>query len=935
MKKSLSLLVAIAMVFSMFASVAFAADAAQPSTQEKFDALKEQGIFSGYPDGSAGLDRNMTRAEFSKVLTLINSLKEDAAASTYKDVPANHWAKGFIGAVTKAELMNGVGANKFDPSGNVTIEAMATTLVRALDLEPVEGAEVAGASAWAAGYVQAAIDAKILPEASNYKVAAKRAQLVDATYAFVGGVVTVKSVDAVDAKTVKVTFSDDQVVTKQLDTALEVGKATKVSVEYNGKTYEVEVTYNAAAVTAKQTGAKKITLEFNKAVTKDLAIEVKYLSQTVTVTKTFADDLRSVVLTAGYLPAGDITVKAGDAEAVTVKTEAEKATKVTIGADSLQKANNQNLQVKTVNQFNEDMPYEAINVSAFNSSKGQTITVNKTTDGYSIDLADVTVGNVTTEIAKLDDVIVVSASNTLGQYDSKSFKVTSASAATKITIDAVQPLKDKTRISVASGENTGLVLPVTLTDQYGKTVKLPKTSAIKLDSSANGQTVWANNFQIGGIVFYVGGTGHINSIAVDDNGKVTFDAAVAGNVIISASNPQAVGANASISFTINEANAVKELKLSYPASIVVKGESVTIPFTAIDSYGAAMGNKDVTIDGSKVLLQSTVQFDGAPFVNAKGELVVKFKNAGNAVVQAVVNGLITSTISLKVEDTPTVKSIAGLKSDVLTTLEEKATLAVGNDKVQYVDSLGRTKDADASFTIAVKDGSSNIIKIVPGSKTIEAVAAGSKEVTITYAGVSTNVTFTVVKTADIKSYEIQSIGTVYGGKDSAGHAQTAGSVYAVQVKLNGKTESGTAVVLENAIADNVTSSDLSVLAVDSATKKVFGLKAGKSTVVAYKSGSKAAEVEVTVSEAAPVATSLKFGADEYTVKVGAKVTVTIEQKDQYGQVDTTPGFLSVDATVAKVTTGFELEGVKQGVVTATYVTQNGLTATTSIVVNNN
>lgn len=926
MKKSLSLLVAITMVFSMFASVAFAADKAAPTQDEKFDALKELGIFSGFPDGSKGLDLNMTRAQFAKVLTVGNQLEENAAASTYSDVSATHWAKGFIGAVTEAQLMQGKGNNKFDPNGNVTIEELAKTLVLSLGLEPVEGATVAGASAWAVGYVQAALDAQIIPSFTNYKAAATRGQLVDAIYNIVAGdQVTVKSAEAVDAKTVKVTFSDDQSVTKTLDTALEVGKATKVSVEYNGKTYEVEVTLEGLKVAkATQTGAKKITLEFNKAVTKDLAIDVKYLSQAVTVTKTFADDLKSVVLTAGYLPAGDISVKAGDAEAVTVKAEAEKATKVSIGADSLQKANGQNLVAKTFNQFNEEMPYENINVTAYNTTKGTNIAVNKTVDGYIIDLADKVVGGVTTEIAKLDDVIVVQASNTLGQYDSKSFKVTSASAATKIVIDAVQPLKDKTRISVQSGENTGLVLPITLTDQYGKTVKLPKTAKIDLNTGGT----WTNNFQIGGILFYVGGTGHINNIVVDENGKVTFDAVAAGNIVLSASNPQAVGANASVAFVINDANAVKELKINNPVAQVVKGETVTIPFTAIDSYGAAMANKDVTIDGTKVLLQSTVAFDGTPFVNAKGELVVKFKNAGNAVVQAVVNGLITSTISFEVKDTPTTQSILGFKSDVLTTLEVTASAAIGDDKVQFVDSLGRTKDTGAGYTLAVKDNSTDVITIA--GHTITAVAAGSKVVTITFDGKSTDVTITVVKSSDIKSYEVQSIGTVYGEK-----SQTAASNYAVEVKLNGKTEGGTAVVLANAVADNVTSSDLSVLGVTGS--KVFGLKAGKSTVTAYKGDNKVT-VEVTVSEATPIAATVKFLKDEYTVTKGQTVEISIEQKDQYGKIDALAGFLSVNSEYATYTkkdaTTFVITGVKQGVVTATYTTANGVTATTSIVVNN-
>src|SRR5690554_1337175 len=71
MRKSLSLLLAIAMVFSMFSSLAFAADETTLTAQQKYDALAAKGIFAGLADGSAGLDQNMNRAQFARVSALI------------------------------------------------------------------------------------------------------------------------------------------------------------------------------------------------------------------------------------------------------------------------------------------------------------------------------------------------------------------------------------------------------------------------------------------------------------------------------------------------------------------------------------------------------------------------------------------------------------------------------------------------------------------------------------------------------------------------------------------------------------------------------------------------------------------------------------------------------------------------------------------------
>jgi len=849
MKKSLSLLVAITMVFSMFASVAFAADQ-ELTTQQKFDALKEAGIVSGFPDGSAGLDKNMTRAQFAKVLTLINELEANAAASTYSDVSANHWAKGFIGAVTAEKLMNGVGNNKFDPNGNVTIEALAKTLVLSLGLEPVEGAEVAGASAWAAGYVQAALDAKLIPAVASYKTAATRGQLVDAAYAYVA----------------------DKLVGD-----LKVTKAA-------------------------QTGAKKITLEFSKAVTKDLAIEVKYLSTTVSVTKTFADDLKSVVLAAAYLPAGDIVIKAGDAEAVTVKAEAEKAAKVSITAESLQKAANQDLGIKKFNQFNEETSVgQAVYTNVYNSTKG--IDLKAVLASGKLDLSK-------DDNAKVDDVIVVSAYTADGLNDTKSFKVTAASSATKIELGVPAPLTDKTRITVGEKD---LVLPVKLSDQFGKSVKLGVYST----SVSNGQ------FKLDGITFLVGGDGAIDNITVNSDGVVKFEATKAGNVIISASNP-ATGAYGSVSFKIEAAAALKELKLQNPASMVVAGEDVIVPFTATDSFGGAIAGKDV--DLSKVTFLNTVAFASAPKINAKGELVLKFSTNGSATIQAVIGGVITSTVSFDVLAAATTKSISGLK-DVVTTLENGASVGLAAKNIQIVDNYGRTSTLDsvtgATYTVNIVSGP---FTYDVASASLKATDVGTGKITISYNGLtSSEIAVASVKSDDIKSYEIKSVGTLYGFDKNV-----VGSSYAKAVELNGKLANGTSVALKNVAPDFVSSSDQGV--VQTSGTKVFALKAGKSTVAAYLGGNKVAEAEVTASDAAPVATTVAFGKSEYTVAVNGKVTVSVEVKDQYGVVITPAGFLaSKDASVATVN-GLEVTGVKKGIATVSYVTSNGTTATATIAV---
>jgi ribosomal protein L22 len=733
---------------------------------------------------------------------------------------------------------------------------LAKTLVLTLGLEPVEGAKVDGTSAWAAGYVQAALDAKLIDSVTDFKVPAKRALLVEATYEYVQA---------------------------QNPAVLKVSKAS-------------------------QTGAKKITLEFNKPVTKDLAIEAKYLSTSVALkSKTFADDLKSVVLEAGYLPAGDIVIKAGDAEAVTVKVEAEKAAKVSITTESLQVAANQDLGIKKFNQFNEETSVgQAVYTNVYNSTKGKDLKAVLASGKLDLSNAD---------NAKVDDVVIVSVYTNDGLSDTKSFKLTAASSATKIEFSAVAPLKDKTRITV--GEE-GLVLPVKFADQYGKSVTLATYNT----QVVNGQ------FNLSGITFLVGGDGAISNIKVDDKGVITFKAEKAGNVIISASNP-ATGAYASTSFKIEGAAVLKELKLSNPAAMVVQGEDVVIPFTAIDTFGGAIAGKDLNIAQANIM--STVGFTYK--INAKGELVFNFTGKGNATVNAVVNGLITSTVSLEVLEASTVKSVQGLK-DVTTTLESGASVDIAAKNIQVVDNYGRVKTVDqiagANFSIAATGD----FTYANGKLTATAGKVSTGELEITYSdanvtGVkSAKIAIASVKSDDIKSFEIKSVGTLY-----ANDKNVAGGAYTKAVELNGKTAGGTVVALVSAAPSFVSSSDESIVKVDTVTKSVYALKAGKATVAAYLNGNKVAEAEVTTSDAAPVATTVKLDKDEYAVAIGGTVTVSVEVKDQYGVVISPAGLLAVkEGKDFATVNGLVVTGVKKGTATVSYVTSNGTSATATIVV---
>ncbi|ANS76124.1 hypothetical protein AWM70_17310 [Paenibacillus yonginensis] len=317
MKKILSVALSTAMAFSMFASVAFGADAATTPDQ-KFEALKAAGIVNGLPDGLAHLEKTLTRAELAKIITNSLGLKPVEGVYTYKDknYGPNHWAAPFIEAVTSAKIMQGSvvnGKQFFNPNDNVTAQELAIVLTRALKLEvPTTGVDN-NAAAWAKGEVQAAINAGFLEANTNWTAAATRSQAIVAAYAVweKSQLPTVTSANVVDATHVDVTLSTGEVVKVELKTALEPNVETPIEFQdAAGNTLSTKVTYVVTTATkvdsVTATNLKEVTVTFDGTVDETSAEQVALYSvvrditgaNATTIEKaTVSADKKSVVLT--------------------------------------------------------------------------------------------------------------------------------------------------------------------------------------------------------------------------------------------------------------------------------------------------------------------------------------------------------------------------------------------------------------------------------------------------------------------------------------------------------------------------------------------------------------------------------------------------------------------------------------------------------------
>ena len=92
--------------------------------------LVEKGVINGMTADTFAPDAGLTRAQFCAIVVRALGLSQEKTAE-FTDVLQSDWFCGFVGAASKAGIVNGVGNGKFNPQGAITREQAATMLARA------------------------------------------------------------------------------------------------------------------------------------------------------------------------------------------------------------------------------------------------------------------------------------------------------------------------------------------------------------------------------------------------------------------------------------------------------------------------------------------------------------------------------------------------------------------------------------------------------------------------------------------------------------------------------------------------------------------------------------------------------------------------------------------------------------------------------------
>jgi len=117
-------------------------------------ALVDNKVLTGYPDGTFKPDNLITRAEVAVALTkLTNRTSQHSTAENlyiFSDLADYGWAKGYINIMAQVGIVRGVTDTKFEPGRNISYAELITMLIRTK-----AGAEsvVEGYGVWPENYI--------------------------------------------------------------------------------------------------------------------------------------------------------------------------------------------------------------------------------------------------------------------------------------------------------------------------------------------------------------------------------------------------------------------------------------------------------------------------------------------------------------------------------------------------------------------------------------------------------------------------------------------------------------------------------------------------------------------------------------------------------------------------------------------------------------
>ncbi|WP_270166258.1 S-layer homology domain-containing protein [Paenibacillus sp. SYP-B4298] len=751
MKKSLSLLVAIAMVFSMFSAVAAAAS-------ESGTKLQGLGVIKGNQNGDLLEDANWLRQDVAVLMSRLagkeTEAKETVKSHTFTDVRGTFY-DGYISWAKENNFMQGNSATNFGFDNEITYKEFATVILRALGVDTSDYSKIG----------ELAIAAGIIDDKLN-----------------------------LDEKAVRGVTYD--IITTALDKEVD---GQKLGTKLGLPGYEVV----APAIAVAPTAVKEVTVTFNKEIATDKAkFELKRGNATVTVDKvTYSEDKKVAKLELNSkLIAGDYTVVAKDATeaelTASFSAENEKVANIEFVGDKFALGTNDDangsvnsneieISYKVTNQYGEDVSKTFGGSVNFQPSKGE---VKSKTNGVLVVKNSLT--GVTFTIGEKVFVNANYSNGTNNVFVSNTFEVGAQARVNEVTVKELYHPEGK-KISAGSTFSEYTIL-FEAHDQYGNNITNLTKLANELNVYVTNQTIFDIATSSASKANFVDGQGKdknqlgLKLKAPNTNGYIMEGT----NSIVF--NSTFTGKQTKFDVEVTKGSAVETITLTSPSSVAIGDKKVTVPYQAVDGNGNEVTKYDDLVN--RITLNSSFPTaadgkDALRFVKdsttgkATIELHLTNVNAkGTYSMSAYVkNSPAQSTVQVTVNERPAPSYIKKVDFDRNKILKNDGTASfeVKLDKIVIEDTLSRNwklEDNTGAYEAKLTHVSGTNFAIADATlpTTIEANASGTGRYKVTLwkkavdgeaAKEVSSYEFTVSTAAvsELKDFSVNDISKFFGG----------------------------------------------------------------------------------------------------------------------------------------------------------------------------
>ena len=148
--------------------------------KQEIGLLSAISVLAGYPDGTFHPNDGISRAEMAAIIVRISGLESTVISgeTNFTDVPASHWASGYINIASSLGVINGDGDGTFRPDDKVKYNEAVKMLVCVLGY----GVDADAKGGWPAGYLVVANELNVSDEVINQAGEASRETVAKLVY---------------------------------------------------------------------------------------------------------------------------------------------------------------------------------------------------------------------------------------------------------------------------------------------------------------------------------------------------------------------------------------------------------------------------------------------------------------------------------------------------------------------------------------------------------------------------------------------------------------------------------------------------------------------------------------------------------------------------------------------------------------------------------